>query len=277
MADAPTLEDLAGDLAGEVDVKEAAVAETAPEESSTEGTKPEVAEESKETPEESETEETPADESKDEVEPEPIEETEEEKPQGKAEERKQQLNTEIRDLVTQRRDLMNEVERLNAQAYAPQTTDEIMAETGQSQSEARITAMEQRQELSEYNTRVAEAQLVLESESARVFNDYPMFNPDSADYNPTVAAEAAQLLRDSLQYDQNTGQVIGSNISPYRLYTTIASANQISAVENQIKGQKSAEQMLSATEPQSSATPAKPKEDPFLAGLTKGYGDRIGT
>jgi wobble nucleotide-excising tRNase len=54
------------------------------------------------------------------------------------------------------------------------------------------------------------------------------------------------------------------------------SANQASAVENQIKGQRNAERMLSAADPQSSASETKTvKQDPFLAGLTKGYGDRL--
>lgn len=261
--DIPTLEDLAQELAPAEDVKE----ETAEQAPATEESSPEEpkAPETTETPEETEGEvEEPA-----------PDETEPETPVTKADERKTQLNTEIRDLVTQRRDLMNEVERLNSQVYAPQTADEIMAETGQSQAEARITAMEQRQELSEYNTRVAEAQLVISSESERVLNDFPMFNPEAPEYNEGVASQAANLLKSNLQFDQNTGQVIGSTISPYQLYKTIASANQASAVENEIKGQKNAEQMLAATDAQSSAVPKQPKEDPFLVGLTKGYGDRL--
>jgi outer membrane murein-binding lipoprotein Lpp len=264
----PSLSDLAGELAGDADVKEEAVAQDATtEESSTEETKTteeEAAADSTESEDDgadaSDTEET----------------TEEDSEQSPAEQRKAQLNTEIRDLVTQRRELMQEVEQLNAQVYAPQSVDDIMAETGQSQAEARITAMEQRQELSDYNNRIAEAQLVIGTESERVLNDFPMFNPDSPQYKADVATQAAELLKSNLLYDQNTGQIIGSNISPYQLYKTIASANQASAVENQIKGQRNAERMLSAADPQSSASETKTvKQDPFLAGLTKGYGDRL--
>lgn len=146
-----------------------------------------------------------------------------------------------------------------------------MAETGQSQADARITAMEQRQELADYNNRIAESQLVIQSESQRVLQDFPIFNPSSPEFRPEVASQAAELLKSNLQFDSNTGQLIGASISPYQLYKTIASANQASAVENQIRGQRSAEQMLAATEPSSSAVPAQAAEDPFLAGLLKGY------
>lgn len=256
--DSPSLADLASDLAGETDVNEAPVAQEATPEapSTTETNEPETAEEQEPEGEELE---APADE-----EPAP------EAP-SPGEQRREQLNTEIRDLVTQRRDLIQEVERLNAQVYAPQSVDEIMAETGRSELEARMDARDQADALRDYNTHIAETQLVLSSESERVLNDFPMFNPQSPQYKPEVAEQAAQILQNALQYDQNTGQITGSNISPYQLYKTIASAQQAAAVENQVKGQRSAEQMLAAAEPQSSAVPKQPKEDPFLAGLMKGY------
>jgi hypothetical protein len=256
--DTPSLEDLAADLSAETpDVKEeTVVAEPTETESSTDETTEDAETDTEETAEE------PDDGESDETEPEPQ--------QTPAENRKQQLNSEIRDLVTQKRDLIAEVERLNNQTYAPQSPDEIMAETGQSAVEARLTAMEQQRELDRYNTQVAEAQLVIENDSQRVLRELPMFNPESPEYRPEVANQAAQLVQQSIQTDPNTGQIIGSNIPIYQLYKTIANANQAAAVESQIKGQRSAEQMLAAAEPQSSAVPKQPKADPFLEGLTKG-------
>lgn len=286
MADAntPDLSDLAADLSAETDVKSEAVEtqETTPEVPSTTETKtPETEVAQPETPAEDEAEK-PAD-----------AETTEEEPQSAADKRKAELaadieegkqqlgidpSTEIRDMVSARKAIREAVEAKNAQVYAPQTPEEIMAETGQSQDAARITAMEQRQELADYNNRVAEAQLVVQSESQRVLQDFPIFNPGSPEFRPEVASGAAELLRSNLQFDPNTGELIGSNVSPYQLYKTIASASQASAVENQIRGQKSAEQMLASAEPQSSAVPAQAAEDPFLAGLLGGnYAKRTGT
>lgn len=269
-ADVPTLEDLAADLAGdsqETDVKEEpVVAEPTEPESSPEETTDPTDEPSDEEPSEEE--------ASTEEEPEPSEPEERLSP---AEERKQQLNTDIRDLVSQRRDLMNEVERLNSQVYAPQSVDDIMDETGQSQAEARITAMEQRQELQAYNTQVAEAQLVIGTESERVLRDFPMFNPDSPDYNPNIASQAASQVAAAIQTDPNTGQITGSNLGIYNYYETLANAMQQTATENQLKGQRAAKQELAAAEPGSSAVPAQPKEDPFLTGLLKGYEGKLGS
>jgi len=210
-------------------------------------------------------------EEKSEDEPEAKEEPKvEDKPQSRADERKDQVNTEIRDLVSQRNALRQEVEKLNSQVYQPQTVDQLVSE-GMSEAEARIAAMEQKIELTDYNNRVAEAQLVINSESQRVLQDFPIFDPESPTYSEKLAASTAEILRSNLIIDPNTNQVIGSNVSPYQLYKTIAEATQVNAVDNQIQGQKATEKMLASVDAESSAPPKVAKEDPFLVGLTKHF------
>lgn len=245
--DDPVMAELSAD-----DTQESPVTESSTEETKT----PEVADDSKESESNSETE---ADESKDES----SEETkEEDQPQGKAEERKQQLNTEIRDLVAQRNALKNEVERINNQVYQVATEQELMQD-GMSSVEAKVEAMRQQQEIERYTNQVAEAQLTLESESSRVLNDFPIFNPQAEDYDQDLAMEAASLLQSNLIIDQNTGQVIGSNVSPYKLYQTLAKAHESAAVKNRLKGQQATEQMLASADVSTSTTPPKPKKDPI--------------
>lgn len=189
----------------------------------------------------------------------------EDKPRG-ADERKAQLNAEIRDLVGKRNAIKQEVERLNAGSYQPQTPEQLMAE-GMSETDARVAAMEQKVELNDYNNKVAEAQLTISNESERVLRDFPMFDPASPQYIEPVAKQASDLLRQNLIFDPNNEQVIGAHVSPYSLYKTIYDANQASAVENQIAGQRAAESMAASAEPPSSAVPKEKREDPFLAGL----------
>ena len=88
-------------------------------------------------------------------------------PQGKAEDRKLQLNTEIRDLVSQRNALRTDIEKINAEYYQP-ATEQQLVDTGLSPTDARIEALNQRLEVKDYNDRVAEAQLTIESESQAV-------------------------------------------------------------------------------------------------------------
>lgn len=196
----------------------------------------------------------------------------ESQPQGKAEERKQQLNTEIRDLVSQRNAIRAEVERANAAAYQPATGDELLEqinpETGEyyNSLEAKLASMEQRQEIDRYNTQVAEAQLTLSSEASRALNDFPMFDSESKEYNPEVAAQVDQLLGQNLVFDPNTNQVIGSRVSPYQLYKTVSDASRAAAVSGQMNAQKATEKMLANVDvpggvPQKSS--GDPLEDMF--------------
>lgn len=187
-------------------------------------------------------------------------------PKNAAPNRKEELNNDIRNLVAQRNALKQEVEQLNSQVYQPQSEDELQQQ-GYSPEMAAIEQMRQEREIERYNNQVAESQLSIDTESARVLQDFPVFNPDSDQFKPELAREASQLLEANLVYDQNTGQVIGSNVSPYQLYKTLAGAYSASQTEGQLKGQKATEQMLANADVSSNAAPPKPKFDPIMAGL----------
>ncbi len=207
-----------------------------------------------------ETEGKPADVADDTAEPAP----EETKPQGPAEERKAQLNTEIRDLVSKRNALKSEIEKINSEVYQPATEQELV-EQGLSATDAKVEALNQRLEMRDYNERVAEAQLTIESQSQRVLNDFPMFNPESPDYQAEIAQEAAGLLQDALEVDPNTGQVIGSKVEPYKLYKSLAAAYGAAATVGQLKGQQATEQMLARADDTGGSAPKPEAKDPILA------------
>lgn len=211
-----------------------------------------------EAPKETESEEKPADKAE-----EPDADKPEEKP-TKADERKTQLNTEIRDLVAQRNSLRTEVEKANAEVYQPATEQELV-DDGMTATDAKVEVMRQQLEVRDYNERVAEAQLTIESESNRVLQDFAWANPNSGEdvYKKELAEEAAALLQQNLVTDPNTGQIIGSNISPYQLYKTLDRASGISTVQGQLKGQQATEKMLANADNASSAAPPKQKADPL--------------
>jgi len=229
--------------------------------------KVEAKEEAKAEPEakeETESEEPEAKEApKEPAEEKPAEETEPEPPKGKAEDRKTQLNTEIRDLVAQRNALKEQVEKANSEVYQPATEDEL-TEQGMTSLEAKVEAMRQTQEMEKYNSQVADAQLTISSEADRVLQDFPIFNSESDQFDKELAEEAAQLLDANLIKDPNSGQIIGSNVSPYQLYKTLARASGISAVKGQMKGQKETEQMLANADSGASATVPKKVVDPII-------------
>ena len=180
---------------------------------------------------------------------------EQEKPQSKGEQRKEQLNTEIRDLVAQRNHLKQQVEQLNTQAYQVPSEqdlqDQINPDTGEYYTalEAKLTRMEQQQQLRDYTERVTEAQLAISAEAQRALKDFPMFDSSSPNYDPEIAQEADAILQQNLVVDPNTGQIVGSRISPYQLYKSYDVATKTSQRKAQIQGQKSVEKMISASAP----------------------------
>lgn len=223
-------------------------------------------EETKEEKKSEETEEKP-EETKDkseETKEEPEKETESENTEkpSPAEQRKTQLNAEIRDLVARRNSIREQVTKDNSETYQPATEEDLVKE-GMEPAEAKVEALRQEIEMREFNNQVAEAQLTIESESNRVLSDFAWANPDSDSFNEQLATEAGQLLESNLIVDPNTGQVIGSNISPYQLYKTLDRAAGISSTDGRLKAQKDTEKMLAAADTSSSTAPAKKPEDPL--------------
>lgn len=227
-------------------------------------------EEAKAEPEAEETDK-PAD-----VPPEEDAKEEETKP-TKADERKTQLNQEIRDLVAQRNAIKAEVAKATDEVYQPATESDLVDE-GLSATEAKVEAMRQQLEVRDYNERVAEAQLTLGSESLRVLNDFPIFNPDSDQYDAELADEAAGLMESNLIRDPNVpevdpqtgkatgkGLIIGSNVSPYKFYKTLFRASGISATKGQIKGQQAQQEMMANADSPGSVAPPKKAVDPVVA------------
>ncbi|RYF61367.1 MAG: hypothetical protein EOO27_02340 [Comamonadaceae bacterium] len=186
--------------------------------------------------------------------------------QSKGDKRKEQLNTEIRDLVAERNQLRKEIEHANAVAYKPAGVDELIEQTNPdtgenySRLEAQLESMRQEREVERYNSQVSESVFTLNQDINRVISDFPMFDPtNKKEFDPEVAQEVYQMLEDSLirdpnvpEIDPSTGQptgkgiVIGSNLkSPYKLYQSHAKAAQASARKAEIQGQRNAEKMMS--------------------------------
>jgi len=306
----PTFDDLASELSAEADenLDEVVLGDPEPAPSTGEPKNPEVtdpkpADKPADEPATPAQGDEPADEHADPADP--ANPPADDQPLTRGEERKQGLQTEIRDLVSERNDLLSqrnalqqEVQGLTQQAYGPQSIDQIMAETGQDEMNARVTAMEQSQAFKDYNQQATDAQLLLGHESQRVIQDFPIFNPvqpdgtPNPDYQPQLAIQAAQILEanvirdpnvpevvagpDGRQYTTGKGMIVGYRATPYQIYKPIADAHAMSVQvaqqsnnQGRIEGQRAAEKMLASADPASSTTPAEPKEDPFFSGLTK--------
>lgn len=201
---------------------------------------------------------------------------EKEQPQGEDKPLNPKSENRFQKLANENRELRERIAQLNNEVYKPQTADELVEE-GMSPAEARVTALEQKMELTEYNNRVFEAQSSLSEEAGHVISTMDIFNPESDNYQEDLAASAAEALEKALIRDPNVpeidpatgrptgkGQIIGSHLSPYQIYKPIADAYQKSSLKGQIAGQKATEKMLASVDAPTSITPKAPKKDPLL-------------
>lgn len=200
---------------------------------------------------------------------EPEAETEEvtEPPKG-AEARKEQIQSEIRELISKRNDLRRDVEAENAKYYQPQTPEELV-EQGYDPAMARVEALEQRTQMAEYNAHVADLNANLNQQALEVLRDYPIFNPDAPEYDKALADRAEAVYRQAaqLQVDPRTGLTVAANALPYDIYKAFAETAQMGTQQGAVKGQEAAEKNLAAADTVSSSAPKAPKVDNFLKGL----------
>jgi hypothetical protein len=194
------------------------------------------------------------------------------KPKG-LEARKAELNSEIRSLVSRRNELRTEVSAKNAAVYKPATAAELEAD-GMDPVLARVEASEQRAKMAEYNAYVTDLTANLNTEALQVMVDFPQFDPQSSEYDSVLAKRAQSIYEKVAQIktDPKTGLTIQANVLPYDIYKAFAETSASGSQRGEVKGQQAAEKMLAHAETPSSSgeVTKKPKEDPFLAGLTKG-------
>ncbi len=226
-------------------------------------TTPEVpsTEEKKETEQESqeETESTDTEESGDTTE-ENAEETTDEKPKAK-----NNAQDRIRGLVSEKRDLQKEVERLTALAYQPKTAEQLQEE-GMDAATAQVEALRQEQSVRDYTTHVVELTNDLNMESLQVMQDFPVFNPSSDKYDKEFAEMVATkyVKVSGIESDPRTGNIVKANVLPYEFYETMANVHSRGEQRGQISGKKAAEKQLASTEVTGNQTTKKESSDPVL-------------
>ena len=173
-------------------------------------------------------------------------------PKKGAEARKDQLNgdidqrsEEIRNLVSQRNQLLQEQQQLAAQvnelkqsqqAASIPTKEDIMRQHNpvsddfftEFEAEAivenlklkqQLSQFEQQREQAQYSAQVSESINGLTSDAERALRDFPVFDSESPEYIPELAAEVGELVQEALIADAN-GSVVGAKIPIYQLYKT---------------------------------------------------------
>ena len=212
------------------------------------------------------------------------------RPAKGAEQRKQQLNTEIRNLVAEKNALERSVAELNRQKYqiaskddlptVEQIMEQVNEETGEyfTRTEAQLLLLqaqielgEQERELDAYNKQIVDNTMALKEEVGQTLKEFPMFDSSSDQYDENLAVAADKILDASLIRDSQTGRVIGCRISPYELYSTIANAALAGKTQGEVASRKATQKMMQNVDVPNSASTAstgnKDETSAFLDGL----------
>lgn len=156
-----------------------------------------------------------------------------------------------------------QVEQAIDHAYQPQPVDELKEaylDQGYSDAEATLLARDevrsQREQIQEARADIAELNMTLTTEAMEVVNTIAWTNAQNAETYDRETTEAASRLYEQLAVskDPRTGQIVEAKLTPKQFYGLIDQIRSSGAAEAQLKGQKAAEQQLSAVAPPTSNT-----------------------
>lgn len=208
---------------------------------------------------------------------------------GNSQDRFRQMANEKRELARQvqvlkarqaqfanEQELLNEINPETGDYYTPQEIERLSWQTNRE-------AQAQRDSQELYNLQVKQNQGQITEEASNVVEQFPILNPESKDYNQSVADSFDELLADNLLFmahdgntytgsvlkangiDPMTQTLVGAQISPYKLAKSIASAyngaKSQGEVLGQAKAQKATAQMMSNVDIGSNSSGARGGSD----------------
>lgn len=186
--------------------------------------------------------------------------------------RKAQNEYYARQRILERQRVKETVQEQIDQNYGPKTAEEL-ADEGLSDSDAKYEALRQEIAYKEERTRIAELNAGMQAEAVNIKADFPVFNPDSPDYDPEFERMVAdRYQRDArLQLDEN-GIVINAEARLYDYYQEMVDIYGRGASKGQTQAQADAQAMMARTEnPGGSSSTSKGGDS--LAELEERLGD----
>lgn len=209
--------------------------------------------------------------------------TEPETPDEKPAEPQETEAERNRRFYEERQQQKRQVEQTIDQTYQPQPVDELTQhfidqgyDEFQAQMLARDEVRNQRDQINEARTEVAELNMQIETEAVQVMHDFPVFNPGTPErpnplYDKDFADKASELYMKAANavVDPRTGLVVQTSLTPYTFYKQLADMRNSGVSQAQVKAQKAAEQQMAAVAPPVSNAPVvnKSKEDEQADGL----------
>jgi hypothetical protein len=153
------------------------------------------------------------------------------------------------------------VEQAVSQNYQPQPVEQLVQhflDQGYTQFEAEMKAdsevRNQREQLQETRTQVAELNMRINTEAVQVMHDFPVFDPTSPEYDKDFANKASAMYERAagVMKDPKTGVIVATNLTPYEFYKNLADLRASGQTQAQLKAQKAAEAQMARVDAQPS-------------------------
>jgi hypothetical protein len=153
-----------------------------------------------------------------------------------------------RQRIQERERTRQSVEKQIEEAYGPKSEQELVDE-GLTERDAQVEALRQEMQFERQKTQIAQLNAGLQAEAVNVTNDFPVFNPNSKDYDPEFAGIVEQQYKQAarLQLDDN-GIVVNADVPLYDYYQQMATIYNRGTERGQQQGQQEYQQMMSRTE-----------------------------
>jgi hypothetical protein len=161
------------------------------------------------------------------------------------------------------------------QTYGPKTEEQLVQE-GYDQRDAQIEALRQEMTYKEQRTQIAELNAGMQVEAVNVTNDFPVFNPNSPDFDPEFTQMVEQQYKQAarLQTDENN-IIVNAEVPLYDFYQQMAQIRSQGIARGEQRGQQAYQQMLSRTENPGGSSSTSNKGDESLADLEARLGDAV--
>jgi hypothetical protein len=157
--------------------------------------------------------------------------------------------------------------------YGPKTEDQLIEE-GLTPEQAQIQALREEMAYERQKTHVAQINAGMQADAVNVMNDFPVFNPDSNDYDPEFAKLVEQQYQTAARLrfdDEDKSLVLNAEVPLYDFYQQMATIYNRGATRGTQQAQKSVMKTLSRTE-SVGGSPSSTRDD-SLEALEERIGD----
>lgn len=161
------------------------------------------------------------------------------------------------------------------QFYGPKTAEQLVEE-GLSQQDAQIQALREEMAYKEQRAQIAELNASMQAEAVNVFHDYPVFDPNSKDFDQEFTQQVEQAYKTAARFQvDDHGNIVNAEVPIYQFYQQMADIYSRGATKGNQQGQEAVLQTIARTDDVGGSTPTRGSGEKTLQELEDELGDVV--